>query len=84
MTYTIVWSGEVIRALNRLRREDPDTAKILTGAILSLATDPHPTGSNTLGSTDLRRLRLGDHRILYEVSEGRVTVHVVSVGSVKR
>jgi mRNA interferase RelE/StbE len=84
MTYTLIWSGEVIRALNRLRREEPDTAKILTGALLGVASDPRPTGSNRLGSTDLRRLRLGDHRILYEISEASVTVHVVSVGSVRR
>lgn len=84
MTYTIIWSGEVIRALNRLREEDPDTAKLLISAVLGLATDPRPPGSHTLGSTELRRLRLGNHRILYEISEERVTVHVVTVGSVKR
>lgn len=84
MTYTIIWSGEVIRSLNRLREQDPDTAKILLGAILNLTTDPRPTGSKALGGTDLRRLRLGDHRILYEVSEAHITVHVISVGSVRR
>jgi hypothetical protein len=50
MTYTLIWSGEVIRALNRLRREEPDTARILTGAILGLASDPRPTGSNRLAA----------------------------------
>ena len=84
MTYTIVWSGEAIRALNRLRADDPDTAKLLIGAILGLAADPRPTTSNALGCTDLRRLRFGDHRILYKISEAQVAVHVVSVGSVKR
>ncbi|RZT13482.1 mRNA-degrading endonuclease RelE of RelBE toxin-antitoxin system [Kribbella sp. VKM Ac-2569] len=63
---------------------DPDTAKILVGAILGLATNPRPTDSKVLGGTDLRRLRLGDHRILYEISEAQVSVHVITVGSVKR
>ena len=81
MTYTIVWSAEVIRALNQLRAENPDQAKT---AILALATDPRPRGSNALGGTDLRRLRLGGQRILYEVSEAKVSILVLSVGSVGR
>lgn len=78
--YTIVWSGEVIRALHRLRIEDPGPAKSLIAAILALADDPYPDGSNALGGTDLRHLRLGDQRIVYEVSESTVSVHVLTVG----
>lgn len=84
MSYTIVWSAEVISSLRRLRTEDPDTAKVLIAAILSLADDPRPEGSNALGATEVRRLRMGDRRVLYEVAESTITVYILKVGTVGR
>ena len=84
MTYTIVWSGAVMRELSRLRAAEPDIAKMLIAAILDLKVDPRPSGSRSLGDTGLRRLRLSDRRILYEVSDEKVTVLVMTVGAVKR
>jgi mRNA interferase RelE/StbE len=48
-------------------------------AVDRLAEDPRPAGSFPYGSSDLRRLRAGRYRVLYEV-----TGDVVSIGQIAR
>jgi mRNA interferase RelE/StbE len=48
-----------------------------------LAEDQQPKGSAQLGSTDLRRLRIGSYRVLYEIDETNAAVMVHSVGRVR-
>jgi mRNA-degrading endonuclease RelE of RelBE toxin-antitoxin system len=49
-------------------------------AVRALATEPYPDTSNQLADSRLRRLRLGDLRVTYDVDEGQHTVHVYLVG----
>lgn len=49
--------------------------------ILALADNPYPPGSKKLQDTeDLRRIRVGDYRILYLVEAERLVVVIVTVG----
>jgi plasmid stabilization system protein ParE len=50
-------------------------------AIERLADDPRPTGSFPYGSPDLRRLRVGRYRVLYEVTEEAVAVRHIARGT---
>lgn len=56
-----------------------DLRKILA-AIESLARQPRPAGSEKLSGQDRYRLRRGDYRIVYEVSDDDLTVLVAKVG----
>jgi len=49
--------------------DDPQGIRAVLDAIDWLADDPRPTGSFPYGSPDLRRLRVGRYRVLYEISE---------------
>lgn len=84
MSYSIVWSAEVVSALRRLRASEPDAAKLLIAAIRALADDPHPPGSAALGGTSIHRLRIDERRVLYEVDDSAVTIHVLMVGIKRR
>jgi len=46
-----------------------------------LADDPYPAGLFSYGSPDLRRLRVGRYRVLYEITEEAVVVRHVAHGT---
>lgn len=50
-------------------------------ALERLSKDPRPPGSQKLaGPTDLYRIRVGDHRIIYEIRDQLLIITVVKVG----
>jgi mRNA interferase RelE/StbE len=59
--------------------EKPLRRKILT-AIDSLSSDPRPPGCRKLSGQEAWRIRVGDHRIVYEIHDQVLLVLVVDVG----
>lgn len=49
-------------------------------AIDRLAADPRPPGCKKLTRHDVWRIRVGDHRALYEIDDQKRIVLVVDVG----
>jgi mRNA interferase RelE/StbE len=50
-------------------------------SILELSRNPRPPSSKKLsGAGDAYRVRLGDYRVLYEISESEKVVRVMAVG----
>jgi len=78
--YAVVWLPAGMTAYRRLRASDPDGAKRIAGAVAALSADPCPAESSALGTTNFRRLRLDNYRVLYEITD--VAVHVMHVGRV--
>lgn len=63
-----------------MRKLPRDMLVRIDRAVLALADNPRPPGAKMLrGSTDLYRIRVGDHRIIYSVEDRIVTVCVVRV-----
>lgn len=81
MSYTIIWERAASEGLKRLRARDGDAVKPLVKAINSLALNPEPNTSNKLGTTNLRRLRVGVYRATYEIEGGTVAIKILMVGS---
>jgi mRNA interferase RelE/StbE len=84
MTHRVIWQPEAMSAFRRLRADDPDGAKRVASAVRSLAADPYPTEGTRLGGTAFHRLRLGDYRVLYEISATETTVYVLHAGRLPR
>jgi mRNA interferase RelE/StbE len=64
-----------------LKRIDRAVKNRLTIAILELGTEPRPNGCLKVKSADgLWRIRVGDYRIGYEISDEAHTVKVVRIG----
>ena len=61
--------------------DDPPGIGEVLDAIDRLADDPRPAGSFPYGSPDLRRLRVGRYRVLYEITEDAVTIRHIARGT---
>jgi mRNA interferase RelE/StbE len=79
MPYTV----EVLRRAEKVLRGLTDSKLYhrLRDAIDSLALDARPHGCTKLsGNKHIYRLRIGDHRIIYEVADDRLVVLVIDIG----
>jgi mRNA interferase RelE/StbE len=62
--------------------DDPAGLAAMLHAIDRLADDPRPAGSFAYGSPDVRRLRAGRYRVLYEISPQEDTITVRHIGRI--
>ena len=71
------------RAINQAAGflDDPQGIGAVLDAIDRLADDPRPAESFPYGSPDLRRLRIGRYRILYEITDGSVAIRHIARGT---
>lgn len=79
MPYTV----EILRRAEKTLRglTDRKLYRRLREAIDSLAIEPRPHGCSKLsGGKDIYRVRVGDHRIVYQVVDHRLLVLVVDIG----
>ena len=75
--YRIELKPSAVRDIKSLPRS---VQKRVTQRIDALASDPYPRGSTKLEATgDLRRVRVGDYRIIYQVRQEILVVFVVRV-----
>ncbi|MDP3971289.1 MAG: type II toxin-antitoxin system RelE/ParE family toxin [Candidatus Nanopelagicales bacterium] len=67
-------------AVRALRKLDPAEQRQLQGAIALVANDPRPPASRRLRGRPGFRVRVGDYRIIYTVTDDVLLVVVVTVG----
>ncbi len=77
MTYRIELRPAAVRALKKL---DPPIRRRVQGAITLLAEDPRPPAVRALRGRPGLRVRVGDYRIVYTVSDDVLLIVVVTVG----
>jgi mRNA interferase RelE/StbE len=75
--YRVVFRKSVARDLRPIPNRD--LRKILA-TIESLSEEPRPSGIEKLSGQDRYRIRQGNYRIIYEISDQEVVVVVVKVG----
>lgn len=76
--YRVEIARRAVKAIVKLPRQDQQRVR---AAIELLADEPRPPGCTKLtGEDSVYRVRVGDHRILYEVFDARLVVQVVRVG----
>ena len=76
MKYAILHRPATEKQLARL---DSGMFDRIRDAIAGLADNPRPFGSLKLTGCDLYRIRVGNHRILYEIHAQTITVIVVEI-----
>ena len=77
MTYTVNIKSEAYKDIERLRSRD---AKRIDKILLGLEDDPRPHGCKKLvGSTNQWRIRIGNYRVLYAITESIKSVEVFRV-----
>ena len=77
MSYEVAFARSARRELMRLPEQ---TAVRILSRIDSLISDPRPPGSRKLRGHDaLWRVRVGDYRVVYDVSDNDRRVEIVAV-----
>jgi mRNA interferase RelE/StbE len=59
---------------------DGPLKKRVSARIDALADEPRPAGCKKLAGSDYWRIRIGDHRAIYGIEDGKLTVLVVRIG----
>ena len=78
MTYEVRLARRARRSLESLERRDQQRIR---GALDLLADNPRPPNCVALrGEDSVYRVRVGDYRIVYEVIDDVLLVHVVRIG----
>ena len=67
-------------AVRALRKLDPTVRPRIQGAIALLADDPRPPASRPLRGRPGYRVRVGDYRIIYTISDDVLLIVVVALG----
>ncbi len=78
MSYRDQFTNAATRQVKKLPRQARDR---VLGEIEGLAEDPRPHGAKKLVGEDTAwRIRVGDHRVIYDVFDTEITVTVVRAG----
>ncbi|MBO4258036.1 type II toxin-antitoxin system RelE family toxin [Streptomyces griseorubiginosus] len=80
MAYEIVWEPRATNAAARFLKEDRAGLAAVYEAVDALADQPRPPGSIPYGSPDLRRLHVGDYRVLYVIDDDVIHILVTHLG----
>ncbi len=76
-TFQIEWKPSALRELKRIDRQ---VIPRIIRAVEGLADDPFAAGVRKLqGAQHTYRLRVGEHRVVYEVVEAKPTVVIIRV-----
>lgn len=76
MAYTVEFSPAAAREFRKLGRE---IQLRLRPRIDALVDDPRPSGAKKLKGSDLWRIRVGDHRVVYAIRNQVLVVLVVRI-----
>ncbi len=81
MKYKIVITHTAEKCLNKLAKKNYD---LVVRTIYSLAENPYQPGVKKLqGVEGIYRIRAGNYRILYRISNGELTITVIKIGDRK-
>ena len=74
------WRVEIVRkAEKEYSSLPPDVKKRISSRILSLESNPRPSGSKKLKETDYHRLRSGDYRVVYSIHTKDRLIRILSI-----
>ncbi|MFH0519905.1 type II toxin-antitoxin system RelE/ParE family toxin [Streptomyces sp. M41] len=79
MTYRIIWEPSATNAAARFLKDDPTGLAAVYEAVDALADSPRPMNSVAYG-VDIRRLRVGDYRVLYVIDDEVIHILVTHLG----
>ena len=75
--YTVVLTKTAQKQLDKLPAQ---VANTLLEAIEKLAAEPRPDGCKKLKGRTGYRIRKGDYRIIYDITDDILTIEVVAIG----
>ena len=80
MSVRVTYEEKVIDQAAGFLADDPAGLSAVLDAVDRLADEPRPAGSFPYGSPDLRRLRIGRYRVMYEIKGDVVSIWHIARG----
>lgn len=80
MKYEIIFEPHALDSAARFLSEDASGLALVLDTIDKLAENPRPSGSVPYGSADIRRLRIGEYRVLYVIDDHIIRILVTHLG----
>ncbi|WP_075361077.1 type II toxin-antitoxin system RelE family toxin [Boudabousia marimammalium] len=78
MPYQITYVPSAVKVI---KQTDPLPRQRILKAIEALSINPRPRGCKRLkGGQGELRIRVGSHRVIYEVNDGQLTILVLKIG----
>ena len=77
MSYTVILPKSVQKQLDRLPH---DIGSRVIASLRALESNPRPAGVKKLKGRDAWRIRVGDHRVIYEIHDRALQVIVIQAG----
>ena len=77
MKYQVIVPKSVQKELDRLPN---DVAERILTRLVGLETNPRPADVKKLKGRDAWRIRIGDHRVIYEIHDRVLQILVITVG----
>ena len=76
--YTVMFSKQATKTMRRLPR---NVARLISDKVDQLASEPESLANQVKKLTDHPgyRLRIGDWRVVYTVSDETVTIHIIRI-----
>jgi mRNA interferase RelE/StbE len=74
VSFEVIFEEKAISRAADFLADDPDGVRALLDTIDALAGEPRPSASLAFGSPDLRRLRVGRYRVVYEIRADTIVV----------
>ena len=75
--YKLLFKKSVARDLRSIPKRD---VRRILARIEALAEEPRGPGCKKLSARDYYRVRQGEYRILYEIVDDQLLIHVVKIG----
>lgn len=80
--YTILFTREAAKQMKKIAKSNPAIFEKIKDTITSLTDDPRPDEVKKLkGYENSYRVRVGNYRILYTISDKEVTVHIFRIAT---
>ncbi|MGH1552265.1 type II toxin-antitoxin system RelE family toxin [Streptomyces sp. L7] len=80
VTYEIIFEPHALDAATRFLEEDPKGLSATLDAIDELAHNPRPVELRFAYGVGIRRLRVGDYRVLYVIDDEVIHILVTHLG----
>lgn len=77
MSYTVLGVSRLERQLSRINKKDYEK---IEAAVYALGEQPRPANCQKLKGRDAWRIRIGEHRVIYEIDDDARVVTVVEAG----
>jgi mRNA interferase RelE/StbE len=79
MVWDITWSPTADKQLEKITKSNKNTAQQIVAKLEEITDNPY-IHTDKLHGSDLRKLRIGDYRVILNLEKEKIIIFIVEVG----